>query len=374
MTASAPGSVAAAPRLAAGGGGAAPYIEVRGLHKRYGDTDVLRDVSFAIAEGEFVCFLGPSGCGKTTLLMCLAGLEQAQAGDILKQGASIGHLPPSRRDVGIVFQSYALFPNLTVVDNIAFGLVSQRRPRPEIEATVAELIALLSRQGHEHKFPSQLSGGQQQRVALARSLALKPSLLLLDEPLSALDAQVRTRLRGELRELQTRLGLTTIMVTHDQEEAQSLSDRIVLMNHGRIEQIGTPWQIYNQPATAFVADFIGSGNLHAGTATAGGVRVDAFVVPCHAAMAPSQALRVLMRPEDMELSATRTALSFAEGTVHQVEHLGAVVRAHLQVGAGERPGTRWVADVSKKTYAGQPFAVGESRWIGVHADDVKVFT
>jgi iron(III) transport system ATP-binding protein len=350
------------------------YLEVRGLQKRFGDTDVLHDVCFGIAEGEFVCFLGPSGCGKTTLLLCLAGLEPAQAGDILKQGVSIAHLPPSRRDVGIVFQSYALFPNLTVFDNIAFGLVSQRQARGSIERTVGELIVLLSLQGHEHKFPSQLSGGQQQRVALARSLALKPSLLLLDEPLSALDAQVRTRLRGELRELQTRLGLTTIMVTHDQEEALSLSDRIVLMNQGRIEQIGTPWQIYNQPANAFVADFIGSGNLHAGTAMAGGVRVDGFVIPCSAAATPNQALRVLLRPEDMELSATRTTLSFVSGVVNQVEHLGAVVRAHLQVGGGECAGTRWVVDVAKKTYAQRPFAVGESRWLGVHADDVQVFS
>jgi iron(III) transport system ATP-binding protein len=348
-------------------------LEVRGLYKRFGDTNVLRDVSFGIAEGEFVCFLGPSGCGKTTLLMCLAGLEQAQAGDILKQGVSMAHLPPSRRDVGIVFQSYALFPNLTVFDNIAFGLVSQRQARGLIERIVGELIALLSLQGHEHKFPSQLSGGQQQRVALARSLALKPSLLLLDEPLSALDAQVRTRLRRELRELQTRLGLTTIMVTHDQEEAQSLSDRIVLMNQGRIEQIGTPWQIYNQPVNAFVADFIGSGNLLEGTAVAGGVGVDGFVIPCSAAAAPNRVLRVLLRPEDMELSATRTVLSFVSGVVHQVEHLGAVVRAHLQVGEGKGAGTRWVADVAKKTYAHRPFAVGESRWLGVHADDVKVF-
>ncbi len=347
-----------------------PYLQVHSLEKRYGSTAVLQSVSFDIAEGEFVCFLGPSGCGKTTLLMCLAGLEQADAGQIVKRGSSIEALPPSQRDVGIVFQSYALFPNLTVFDNVAFGLVSQRKPARQITQTVSELIELLSLQGHERKYPSQLSGGQQQRVALARSLALSPSLLLLDEPLSALDAQVRTRLRGELRELQARLGLTTIMVTHDQEEAQSLSDRIVLMNQGRIEQVGAPWEIYNRPASAFVADFIGTSNLHPATARAEGLVVDGAVIPCStAAWPPERALRVLMRPEDIELSAARTSLSFASGIVAQVEHLGAVVRAHLQVGGG----TRWVADVAKKRYAQRNFNVGDELWIGVHADDVKVF-
>ncbi|MEO8278191.1 MAG: ATP-binding cassette domain-containing protein, partial [Ideonella sp.] len=273
-------------------------------------------------------------------------------------------------DVGIVFQSYALFPNLTVFDNVAFGLVSQRKPSAQVAQTVSELIGLLSLQGHERKFPSQLSGGQQQRVALARSLALSPSLLLLDEPLSALDAQVRTRLRGELRELQARLGLTTIMVTHDQEEAQSLSDRIVLMNQGRIEQVGTPWEIYNRPATAFVADFIGTSNLHLATVNAGAVVIDGATVRCDAAKWPSQqSLRVLMRPEDLEVSQARTDLSFAVGVVTQVEHLGAVVRAHLQVEGRNR----WVADVSKKRYSNSRFQIGDHLWIGVHADDVRLF-
>ena len=346
-----------------------PYLEVRDLGKRFGETPVLNGVSFGVAKGEFVCFLGPSGCGKTTLLLCLAGLEQASSGQVLKQGVDIGGLPPSRRDVGIVFQSYALFPNLTVADNVAFGLVSQRKPAAEIRRTVADLIALLSLQGHEHKFPSQLSGGQQQRVALARSLALSPSLLLLDEPLSALDAQVRTRLRGELRELQTRLGLTTLMVTHDQEEAQSLSDRIVLMNQGRIEQMGTPWALYNQPASAFVADFVGTANLHRGVAQGGGVDVQGMTIPCDvAAWTAGQSLHVLVRPEDVQLSATRTERSVGLAVVAQVEHLGPVVRAHLRVGDSQR----WVADVGKKAYAQHPFSAGEQRWMDVLGSDVKV--
>jgi iron(III) transport system ATP-binding protein len=351
-------------------GSPAPYLEVRALSKQFGSTTVLDRVSFSIGKGEFVCFLGPSGCGKTTLLLCLAGLEQASSGQIFKQGASFEALPPSKRDVGIVFQSYALFPNLTVADNVAFGLVSQRRPSAEIQAKVADLIKLLALQGHEKKFPSQLSGGQQQRVALARSLALSPSLLLLDEPLSALDAQVRTRLRGELRELQSRLGLTTLMVTHDQEEAQSLSDRIVLMNQGRIEQVGTPWSLYNEPATPFVAEFVGTANLHSGTANGLGVLTQGIVVPCDvSAHAHGQALRVLVRPEDLQVTEARNSHSIGQGVVHQVEHLGSVVRAHLVVGEKQR----WVADVGKKAFLQHPFGVGDQRWVGAQGPDVKVF-
>ncbi|MGE0314159.1 MAG: ABC transporter ATP-binding protein [Lautropia sp.] len=353
---------------------AAPYLEVRALGKRFGATPVLNGVSFGIEKGEFVCFLGPSGCGKTTLLLCLAGLEEASSGQIFKAGVAIEGLPPSQRDVGIVFQSYALFPNLTVADNVAFGLVSQRRPAAEIRSTVADLIALLSLQGHEKKFPSQLSGGQQQRVALARALALSPSLLLLDEPLSALDAQVRARLRGELRELQTRLGLTTLMVTHDQEEAQSLSDRIVLMNQGRIEQVGTPWALYNEPVSAFVADFVGTSNLHRAVVQPGGVALQggaqaSFIACDVSAYAPGQALHVLVRPEDVALVTEPGNAASLRGVVHQVEYLGAVVRAHLRVGDA----LRWVADVGKRAYARAPFGVGDVRWLNVRADDVKVF-
>lgn len=346
-----------------------PYLEVRGLSKRFGATDVLREVSFEVAKGEFVCFLGPSGCGKTTLLLCLAGLEQADRGRIVKQGASIEGLPPSQRDVGIVFQSYALFPNLTVFENIAFGLRSRRAPAAQVRTAVAGLLELLSLQGHEDKYPSQISGGQQQRVALARSLAVSPSLLLLDEPLSALDAQVRARLRGELRELQTRLGLTTIMVTHDQEEAQVVSDRIVLMNHGRVEQVGTPWEIYNRPASAFVADFIGEGNLHAGVARQDGVEVDGLLVPCRTTQVPGGGVqRILVRPEDLEVTMACGDTSFARVRVVQVEHLGPVVRVRFQASGGGR----WIADVPKKAYARHAFAAGDECWIGVHPDDVRL--
>jgi ABC-type sulfate/molybdate transport systems ATPase subunit len=200
----------------------------------------LHDINLQIRKGEFVCFLGPSGCGKTTLLRIIAGLEVQTRGEIFQAGRDISRLPPARRDYGIVFQSYALFPNLSVADNVAYGLVNRKMPRAEINQRVSELVKLVGLPGSEGKYPSQLSGGQQQRIALARALATRPGLLLLDEPLSALDALERVRLRSEIRALQQKLGVTTIMVTHDQEEALSVADRIVVMNHGVIEQVGTP--------------------------------------------------------------------------------------------------------------------------------------
>jgi iron(III) transport system ATP-binding protein len=210
-----------------------------------------------VAQGEFVCFLGPSGCGKTTLLRIIAGLEVQSAGSVRQGGRDISRLPPAQRDYGIVFQSYALFPNLSVYDNVAYGLVNKGKARTTITARVAELLKLVGLPESAAKFPSQLSGGQQQRIALARALATAPGLLLLDEPLSALDALERVRLRQEIRALQQRLGVTTIMVTHDQEEALSMADRIVVMNHGRIEQIGSALEIYREPASPFVADLVG---------------------------------------------------------------------------------------------------------------------
>ncbi|MCF6233464.1 MAG: ATP-binding cassette domain-containing protein, partial [Rhodobacteraceae bacterium] len=226
-----------------------PYLRIENLWKNFGDFVALQDISLSIEEGEFVCFLGPSGCGKTTLLRAIAGLDLQTSGRVEQAGQDISSLPPSERDFGIVFQSYALFPNLTITRNIAYGLENMGRSKPDIAARVTELLELVGLPDQGDKYPAQLSGGQQQRIALARAIATDPGLLLLDEPLSALDAKVRVFLRHEVKELQRKLGITTVMVTHDQEEALSMADRIVVMNHGTIEQVGTPLEIYRNPTS-----------------------------------------------------------------------------------------------------------------------------
>ncbi|RZL68126.1 MAG: ATP-binding cassette domain-containing protein, partial [Variovorax sp.] len=236
-------------------------LEIVGVRKDFETFSALRDVHLRVNAGEMLCFLGPSGCGKTTLLRIIAGLETQTSGQIVQNGKDVSWLAPDKRDYGIVFQSYALFPNLSIAENIGYGLVNSRARRGEIKARVEELLKLVGLPTSGGKYPSQLSGGQQQRVALARALATRPGLLLLDEPLSALDAIERIRLRGEIRRLQKQLGVTTIMVTHDQEEALSMADRIVVMNHGVIEQVGTPMEIYERPASPFVADFVGKVNI-----------------------------------------------------------------------------------------------------------------
>ncbi len=237
-----------------------PYLNIENLWKAFGDFLALKDISLEIEDGEFVCFLGPSGCGKTTLLRAIAGLDLQTKGRVVQGGKDVSNLPPSERDFGIVFQSYALFPNLTIEKNIAFGLENTGRNKAEIASRVTELLDLVGLEEQRKKYPAQLSGGQQQRIALARAIATSPGLLLLDEPLSALDAKVRVHLRHEIKDLQRKLGVTTVMVTHDQEEALSMADRIVVMKDGVIEQIGSPTEIYRHPATLFVAGFIGEMN------------------------------------------------------------------------------------------------------------------
>jgi len=251
----------------AGGGGA--YLSACEVTKRFGRFTALSEVSFTVEKGEFVSVLGPSGCGKTTILRVVSGLERQDAGQVLIGGRDVSRLPTSRRNVGIVFQSYALFPNLTAADNVAYGLRNNVRPREEVSRRVDELMALVGLPGMQAKYPSQLSGGQQQRVALARAMALSPDILLLDEPLSALDAQVRVHLRAEIKDLQERLGVTTMMVTHDQEEALTMADRILVMDQGVVVQQGAPRDIYDSPATPFVAAFIGSMNFLKGARKSG---------------------------------------------------------------------------------------------------------
>ena len=312
--------------------GNAPYLVATSLTKYFGSFRALADISFSIARGEFICFLGPSGCGKTTLLRCIAGLETQSDGSIQAAGRDISWLPPSQRDFGIVFQSYALFPNLTVTANVGFGLVNQKMDRAAVGRRVDELLSLVDLTGHAAKYPAQLSGGEQQRVALARALAPSPGLLLLDEPLSALDAKVRARLRREIRDIQNRLDVTTIMVTHDQEEAQTMADRIFVMNAGRIEQTGTPSEIYDAPATPFVADFIGVMNflpitvVDEGHVRCGEHRFECVTAP-HAA---GTALRCAVRPEDVSLEsegAERT--DQVEAEIRYIEMLGSFMRVYM---------------------------------------------
>jgi len=313
------------------------YLQVRGLWKRFGQFTALRNINLDIGEGEFICFLGPSGCGKTTLLRAIAGLDLQSEGTITQAGRDISNLPPSQRDYGIVFQSYALFPNLTISKNIAFGLEAIKRPRDVIAARVTELLSLVGLSDQADKYPAQLSGGQQQRVALARAMATSPGLLLLDEPLSALDAKVRIRLRHEIKELQRRLGVTTIMVTHDQEEALAMSDRIVVMKDGVIEQVGTPQEIYCDPSSLFVSNFIGEANqFPCITHESGSVAVGDLVLKCREHKhGPSTRVTMIMRPDDITIKdPTRPSLSqdinTIDAQIESTEFLGSFWRIRMR--------------------------------------------
>jgi len=313
------------------------FLEIRDVSKKFGDFTALEDISLDIIDGELICFLGPSGCGKTTLLRAIAGLDFQTTGRIHQRGRDISDAPPADRDFGIVFQSYALFPNLTVAKNIAYGLVNRRMPRKAIADRVQELLELVGLPGSDDKFPAALSGGQQQRVALARALATSPGMLLLDEPLSALDAKVREQLRHELKDLQRTLGITTIMVTHDQEEALSMADRIVVMSDGRIAQVGTPIEIYRNPANAYVADFIGSMNFLHGKMGAGGqVQVGKMKISLMDKTAKQFAkgddVVVCIRPEDVAVRNLKQfkAKNYAM-TIRDVEFLGSFCRVTLDV-------------------------------------------
>jgi putative spermidine/putrescine transport system ATP-binding protein len=288
----------------------AAFLEVQNLVKSFGTNTVVKGVNFAFEKGEFISLLGPSGCGKTTILRMIAGFERPTSGSIRVDGEEITHLKPNQRKLGMVFQAYALFPNLTVGDNIAFGLKIAGMPADQRRARVEEMLKLIGLPGFEKRFPYEMSGGQQQRVALARAIAPKPRLLLLDEPLSALDAKIRVSLREEIRAIQQDLGITTVFVTHDQEEAMSISDRIVVMNAGNIDQMGSPHEIYNRPSTRFVATFVGQLNTLP-EATFGASRA---IRPELISLAP--------RPE------TDTTLA---GTIADVGFLGSVVRLRVDV-------------------------------------------
>jgi len=340
-------------------------LEVRGLTKRYSETVAVGPVSFTAAEGEFVSLLGPSGCGKTTTLRCIAGFETPDDGDVTVEGQSLLGRPPHRRDVGLVFQNYALFPHLTVFENVAFGLRLRRRPAGEIARRVDEVLRLVDLVGLDARHPAQLSGGQQQRVALARCLALEPRVLLLDEPLSNLDFKLRLQMRAEIRKLQRRLGKTAIYVTHDQGEALALSDQIVVMSRGRVEQIGTPRAIYETPRTRFVADFIGASNLFAGrVASVAAARVvvrigDVSLVSAHDGdVAVDQAVTVLIRPERVRLAPRHAESNALPARVLDVVYLGEDLQITAETEGGLALSASFKAsDTDKDVVAGSAVTV-----------------
>jgi len=361
--------------MSAAGPAAAPFLRLRGLSKRFGSFTALKDIVLEVKPGDFVCFLGPSSCGKTTLLRAIAGLDPQDEGTIEIAGRDVSRLPPAGRDFGIVFQSYALFPNLSVAANVGYGLVNRRAGRGEINRRVNELLELVGLADQGQKYPVQLSGGQQQRVALARALATSPGLLLLDEPLSALDARVRVRLRDEIKQLQRRLGVTTIMVTHDQEEALAMADRIVVMNQGVIEQIGTPSDIYRQPASAFVADFVGTMTfLDAEVTGPDRLRVGAIELACQSVngFAHGAAVRVGLRPEEVRVrNIDATTVNQIATRVSLLDFLGSFCRARLEPQAA--PGVAILADFSANLMRDLAVAEGQTLTIALPPESLRVF-
>lgn len=314
------------------------FLEINNVRKVFaGQAPAVDNFHLQVERGEFVSFLGPSGCGKTTTLRMVAGFELPTAGTIRLDGADITNKPPNQRNVGMVFQSYALFPNMTVAENVGFGLMIRKRPKAEIEKRAADLLNLIHLPDKGKNYPYQLSGGQQQRVALARALAIEPQVLLLDEPLSALDAKIRDELRGEIRRIQQQLGITTIYVTHDQQEAMALSDRVVVMSKGVMEQVGTPFEIYNYPTTQFVASFVGTLNQLRCTvvdAAKGQVRYDGQLINTGTQIAEGNGASVtlMLRPEELRLGEAGGE-NRLNGTVDQVSFQGATIRVTVNLGS-----------------------------------------
>ncbi len=317
-------------------------LQLRDLTKVFGTLVAVNSVNLEVQEGEFVCFLGPSGCGKTTILRMITGFETPTHGEIVYDGRVINDLVPQKRDFGIVFQSYALFPNMTVSENIAFGLKMRRMPRERVRNRVDEILDLIGLRDWRNNYPAQLSGGQQQRVALGRALAPNPTVLLLDEPLSALDAKIRVRLRAVIKRLQQELGITMVYVTHDQEEALAIADRVVVMEEGVFKQIGTPIEIYKNPQSGFVADFVGISNFFEGKRQNGTVAVKdiRFVVP-QAKTLPSDKVILSIRPEKIEIIHPQRpphdleSSNIVKGKIEVMTFLGAVVRILLSSANGE---------------------------------------
>jgi len=322
------------------------------VRKTYGSLVAVDDVDLDIEPGEFVCFLGPSGCGKTTLLRMITGFETLTSGNIVYDEKIINDVIPQKREFGIVFQSYALFPNMTVNENIAFGLKMRKMPQDLVDERVIEMLKLIGLTGWEGHYPSQLSGGQQQRVALARSLAIKPNILLLDEPLSALDAKIRVRLRTVIKKLQQDLGITLIYVTHDQEEALSLADRVVIMRDGQIRQVGSPWEIYKEPKTSFIAEFVGTSNFISGTKKDGKVKFEQLeLTVSNLDDVEGEDVHLAVRPENVELvdvtisSEQCVSSNVFEVVAEVITFLGAVVRIAFVL-----EGETMIIDISEKDF------------------------
>jgi putative spermidine/putrescine transport system ATP-binding protein len=313
------------------------YLTLSKVSKQFGEAYAVQDFDLDVEKGEFVSFLGPSGCGKTTTLRMVAGFEIPTAGKITLDGADITNKAPNQRHVGMVFQSYALFPNMTVSQNIGFGLRVRKASEAEIKDRVKEMVSLVNLEKHADKYPFQLSGGQQQRVSLARALAIRPNVLLLDEPLSALDAKIRVSLRAEIRSIQKRLGITAIFVTHDQEEALSISDRIVVMYDGNVEQVGTPFDIYNFPRTSFVANFVGSLNTAAAEVIdpeKGLLSMDGVQLVSAAKMdglRKGDKVRIAIRPERFSFASDGKKANVLDCQIENITFLGSVVRVHILI-------------------------------------------
>jgi len=316
------------------------FLELSHVKKRFGAFVAVEDFELITERGEFVSLLGPSGCGKTTTLRMIAGFEYPDSGSIKVDGKEITNLPPNKRNVGMVFQAYALFPNMTVASNVGFGMRVKKQSKDAITKRVGELLEMIHMPEKADRYPYQLSGGQQQRVALARALAVEPQVLLLDEPLSALDAKIRVALRNEIRAIQRQLGITTVYVTHDQEEALSLSDRVVVMSDGRIEQIGSPSEIYNFPATSFVASFVGTLNLLAARVvdpSAGRLAVEGQEIRAAKPISGARSgeiVSVALRPESISLEEGPEGTNRLRGPVVDVSFLGSIVRLRIRLGDG----------------------------------------
>ena len=350
-----------------------PHLLLEGLGKHYGGVAAVESLDLSVQQGEFIALLGPSGCGKTTTLRMIAGLVDATAGRIVVGANDITYLPPYRRDFGLVFQNYALFPHMTVDQNVAFGLEMRRVPRDEVRRRVGQALELVRLADYGARRPRELSGGQQQRVALARALVIRPSILLLDEPLSNLDAKLREEMRTEIQDIQRRLGITTIFVTHDQIEALSMCDRVAVMQAGRLVQLGTPFDIYERPRNPFIADFVGRTNTLRGKVKASGsVEVGPLTMSAAESPGRGEAVLVMIRPHRITIRAPRSSevdaqLNVVAGRVTRTMYVGDILQYDVDIGPS-------ILHVEQPTAAGpQPFGRGDDVQLEWSARDTLVF-